>query len=160
MRALEHRAHVLLVRDARRALDDSREQDVARRRVLVAISRRERQRLGQHLAHDRVARAAPEHAGGREVGKPAGVREELPDCDAALVRGRMLGDVDGCPAVLPAQRGALNDPRQEFVTITAVKISQDMQIATVYFRTYNDADSKRAQKGLESASAFLRRQAN
>ena len=52
----------------------------------------------------------------------------------------------------------MNDPRLEFVTVTAVKISADMQLATVYFRLFNDGDSQRALKGLESAAGFLRKQ--
>jgi ribosome-binding factor A len=56
------------------------------------------------------------------------------------------------------QGGRMNDPRLEFVTITAVKISPDMQVATVYFRTYDNSEPARAQKGLESASGFLRKQ--
>ena len=56
------------------------------------------------------------------------------------------------------QGGRMNDPRLEFVTVTAVKISADMQLATVYFRLFNDGDPERALKGLESASGFLRKQ--
>ncbi len=56
------------------------------------------------------------------------------------------------------QGGRMNDPRLEFVTITAVKISADMQVATVYFRTYDNSDPQRAQKGLESATTYLRKQ--
>ena len=56
------------------------------------------------------------------------------------------------------QGGKLNDPRLEFVTITAVKLSADLQVATVYFRTYTDEASFKAQKGLESAAGFFRKQ--
>lgn len=56
------------------------------------------------------------------------------------------------------QGGRLNDPRLEFVTVTAVKISADMQLATVYFRLFNEGEPDRALKGLESASGFLRKQ--
>lgn len=56
------------------------------------------------------------------------------------------------------QGGRMNDPRLEFVTITAVKISPDLQVATVYFRTYDSSAPERAQKGLESATSYLRKQ--
>ncbi len=56
------------------------------------------------------------------------------------------------------QGGRMNDPRLEFVTITAVKISPDLQVATVYFRTYDGSAPERAQKGLESATSYLRKQ--
>ncbi|MFY7927291.1 MAG: ribosome-binding factor A, partial [Oligoflexus sp.] len=36
------------------------------------------------------------------------------------------------------QGGELNDPRLASVTITAVKLSADLQQAMVYFRTYSD----------------------
>ncbi len=56
------------------------------------------------------------------------------------------------------QGGKLNDPRLEFVTITAVKLSADLQQATVYFRTYTDETVESAKKGLASAAGFFRRQ--
>ena len=56
------------------------------------------------------------------------------------------------------QGGKLNDPRLDFVTITAVKLSADLQQATVYFRTYTDDAIEAAQKGLNSASGYFRRQ--
>lgn len=56
------------------------------------------------------------------------------------------------------QGGRMNDPRLEFVTITAVKISPDLQVATVYFRTFDSSKPERAQKGLESAAGYLRKQ--
>lgn len=56
------------------------------------------------------------------------------------------------------QGGKLSDPRLESVTITAVKLTADLQQATVYYRTYADADGPRAQKGLESAAGRLRRE--
>jgi ribosome-binding factor A len=56
------------------------------------------------------------------------------------------------------QGGLLSDPRLSTVTITAVKLTADLQLATVYFRTYEDKDSPQAQRGLESAAGRLRRQ--
>ena len=52
----------------------------------------------------------------------------------------------------------MSDPRLEAVTITAVKVSADLQLAYVYFRVYENGDPGSAQKGLESAAGFLRRQ--
>ena len=54
--------------------------------------------------------------------------------------------------------GKLSDPRLESVTITAVKLSADLQIAYVYYRVYDDSQVDAAQKGLESASGFLKRE--
>lgn len=55
------------------------------------------------------------------------------------------------------QGGQLSDPRLENVTITAVKLSPDLQVASVYFRVYLDAEQEKAQRGLESAAGFLRK---
>lgn len=55
------------------------------------------------------------------------------------------------------QGGRLSDPRLESVTITAVKLTADLQQATVYFRTYNEADHEDAQRGLKSAAGRLRK---
>ena len=54
--------------------------------------------------------------------------------------------------------GKLSDPRLESVTISAVKLSADLQIAYVYYRVYEDSQGDSAQKGLESASGFLKRE--
>ncbi len=58
------------------------------------------------------------------------------------------------------QGGNMRDPRLEDVTITAVKLTADLQLASVYFRLYGDNTDERlagVQKGLESATSFLRR---
>ena len=55
------------------------------------------------------------------------------------------------------QGGRLSDPRLESVTVTAVKLTADLQQATVYFRTYNDSDSEKALRGLQSAAGRLRK---
>ena len=66
------------------------------------------------------------------------------------------------------QGGQMQDPRLANVTVTAVKLTGDLQQATVYFRLYEpdggvgsrDAKSKAisdAMAGLDSASGFLRR---
>ena len=53
--------------------------------------------------------------------------------------------------------GKMSDPRLESVTITAVKISPDLQLASVYYRVYEGADADAAEKGLQSASGFLKK---
>jgi ribosome-binding factor A len=54
--------------------------------------------------------------------------------------------------------GTMSDPRLEHVTITAVKLSGDLQLASVYFRIMGkDEGSPEVLRGLESASGFLRR---
>lgn len=54
------------------------------------------------------------------------------------------------------QGGLLSDPRLEGVTITAVKLSPDLQLASVYYRLYNDSEKDAAKAGLESAAGLLR----
>ena len=56
------------------------------------------------------------------------------------------------------QGGKMADPRLQAVTITAVKVTADLQISTVYYRVYEGADSSKAQAGLESAAGYLRKQ--
>ena len=59
--------------------------------------------------------------------------------------------------------GQMRDPRLETVTITHVKLSGDLQLATVYYRIMNESGSNLgqevdgAQAGLEHASGFLRK---
>lgn len=54
--------------------------------------------------------------------------------------------------------GKMSDPRLEGVTITSVKLSGDLQIASVYYRVYSDDLIEKAQKGLESAAGYFRKQ--
>lgn len=56
------------------------------------------------------------------------------------------------------QGGQLNDPRLAPVTLTAVKLTADLQLATIYFRTYDESEAAAAQRGLESASSRFRKQ--
>lgn len=52
----------------------------------------------------------------------------------------------------------LNDPRVQGVVLTEVRLSGDLQVATAYFRVYDDKISKEeAQKGLESCKGLFRR---
>jgi len=54
--------------------------------------------------------------------------------------------------------GQMEDPRLNGVTITAVELSGDLQIAKVYFRVMGETvDIKRAESGLRSAASFFRK---
>ncbi|MDY0190415.1 MAG: 30S ribosome-binding factor RbfA [Desulfuromonas sp.] len=53
----------------------------------------------------------------------------------------------------------LRDPRVGFITIMSVDVTSDLRIAKVYFTVMGeDSDVEQTQKGLESASAYLRRE--
>ena len=53
----------------------------------------------------------------------------------------------------------LKDPRIGFVTITGVKVTDDMHYATVYFTVIGDDDAKKGtEAGLNSARGFMRRE--
>jgi len=53
----------------------------------------------------------------------------------------------------------VKDPRVGFVTITGVKVTDDLHLATVYFSVIGtDEDRKGAAAGLNSARGFLRRE--
>lgn len=52
----------------------------------------------------------------------------------------------------------VKDPRLEFVTLTGVEITKDLQHAKVYFSVLGEEDKRaEAQEGLESARGFIRR---
>ena len=52
----------------------------------------------------------------------------------------------------------VKDPRVEFVTITAVEVSRDLQHAKVFFSVLGEQERVRqAQEGLERASGFIRK---
>ena len=53
--------------------------------------------------------------------------------------------------------GKMEDPRLSGVSITAVKISPDLQIASVYYRVFDHATVDHAQAGLQRAAGLLRR---
>ena len=55
------------------------------------------------------------------------------------------------------QGGIMSDPRLGGVTITAVRLSPDFQIATVYFRVYEECQKQEATTGLRSACGFLKK---
>lgn len=53
----------------------------------------------------------------------------------------------------------VKDPRVGFVTLTTVRVSDDLRHCTVYFSCVGDAAARaRALSGLRSASGFIRRQ--
>ena len=53
----------------------------------------------------------------------------------------------------------IRDPRIDFVTVTGVKISPDLELATVYVSVLGDAEaSQNALKALEGAAGYVRRQ--
>lgn len=53
--------------------------------------------------------------------------------------------------------GKMSDPRLESVTITAVKLSSDLQIATVYYRLYEGAEQEKTQQALVKAAGFFKK---
>ena len=54
----------------------------------------------------------------------------------------------------------LNDPRLQGVTITAVDMSPDLQIAKIYFRLFDEDDESKndALTGMKSASSLFRKE--
>lgn len=53
----------------------------------------------------------------------------------------------------------LKDPRIGFVTITRVKLSEDLRKAWIYWSVYGDEQSKEeSSRGLESAKGFIRKE--
>jgi ribosome-binding factor A len=55
------------------------------------------------------------------------------------------------------QGGQLDDANLNQVTISAVKLSADLQVASIYFRVYPGADVGLCQKALKRASGLLRK---
>lgn len=58
-------------------------------------------------------------------------------------------------------RGRLKDPATKDVVVSAVTVTNDLQIATVYVRTLDEASDRRKERlvaGLERAAGFLRRE--
>jgi ribosome-binding factor A len=52
--------------------------------------------------------------------------------------------------------GQMQDPRLTLVAITAVKLTADLQLASVYYRVIDQTPVAEVQKGLERAAGFLR----
>jgi len=53
----------------------------------------------------------------------------------------------------------LKDPRIGFVTITGVKVTDDLHLATIYFTVVGtDEEKKGTEQGLNSARGFIRKE--
>jgi ribosome-binding factor A len=53
----------------------------------------------------------------------------------------------------------VKDPRIGFTTITGVKLSDDLHLATIYFSVVGDESERKAtEQGLNSARGFLRKE--
>jgi ribosome-binding factor A len=53
----------------------------------------------------------------------------------------------------------VKDPRIGFTTITGVKLSDDLHLATIYFTVVGDESEKKStEQGLNSARGFLRKE--
>jgi len=53
----------------------------------------------------------------------------------------------------------LKDPRIGFVTITGVKLTDDLHLATVYFSVIgSDEEKKATEQGLNSARGYIRKE--
>ncbi len=53
----------------------------------------------------------------------------------------------------------LKDPRIGFVTITGVKVTDDLHLATIYFTVIgSDAEKKETEEGLNSARGYVRKE--
>ncbi len=53
----------------------------------------------------------------------------------------------------------LKDPRIGFVTITGVKMTDDLSVAQIYYSVIgSEADKKESQAGLKSAAGFIRKE--
>jgi len=53
----------------------------------------------------------------------------------------------------------IKDPRIGFVTITGVKVADDLHLATIYFTVIgSDTEKKETEEGLSSARGFIRKE--
>ena len=55
-------------------------------------------------------------------------------------------------------RDEIKDPRVNWVSFTAVKVSRDLSSAVIYFTVLNDDEREQAEEGLNKASGFIRRE--
>ncbi len=55
-------------------------------------------------------------------------------------------------------RDSVNDPKVKDVVITMVKVSVDLDLARIYWTTYNNDAVKGIQAGLERSSGFIRKE--
>jgi ribosome-binding factor A len=75
---------------------------------------------------------------------------------ANSLRKDRLGDEIRDIVATSLSGGQLNDPSLEFVTITGVKLSADLQLASIYFRVLDDSKQKETKKGLQRAAGVFR----
>ena len=52
----------------------------------------------------------------------------------------------------------IKDPRVQGITITEVRMTQDLKSATVYFSSLTDGKAESHKNGLDNAAGFIRRQ--
>lgn len=56
-------------------------------------------------------------------------------------------------------RGELHDPRIGYITLTGVKVSQDLRTARIYYSLIGSEEQvKNTQAGLDAAKGFVRRE--
>ena len=55
-------------------------------------------------------------------------------------------------------RDSVHDPKVKDVVITAVKVSVDLDLARIYWTTYNNDAVKGIQAGLERSAGFIRKE--
>ena len=56
-------------------------------------------------------------------------------------------------------QGRLRDPRVGFITVTGVKVSQDLRVAKVFYSTLGTPEEREAtQAGLDAAKGYIRRE--
>lgn len=55
-------------------------------------------------------------------------------------------------------RDSVHDPKVKDVVITAVKVSIDLDLAKIYWTTYNNDAVKGIQAGLERSAGFIRKE--
>ena len=55
-------------------------------------------------------------------------------------------------------RDEIKDPRVNWVSFSAVKVSRDLSSAVVYFTVLNDDEREQAEEGLNNATGFIRRE--
>lgn len=74
-----------------------------------------------------------------------------------ITRGRINSTMQECLAELLERN--LRDPRVEAVTLTGVEVAGDLAVAKVHYSVLGDTEKQRlAQRGLEHAAAYLRRE--
>lgn len=72
------------------------------------------------------------------------------------LRQDRLGDQIRDILAMQFSTGNIRDPRVQGVTITAVKLTADLQVAKVFFRVFEPEKLKDASVGLGKAAGFLR----